>query len=131
MAKTRLFILKTKKAEDIKKVEGVAIEVTKEQSIKELGVEMLPNQDENNDFYSRGFYIKGDCIYWKDTSRYETHMDIDVLTSKIIKQFPDIEFRLEITDGTNWYDEYLWDGTEWQKNATYIENENEEWEKVE
>ena len=108
-------MLKTKEPEDLKRAADYIIEQTRVQSLKDVGTEWLPNQDK--EWGGQGFDIDEEGALWQDSSHYSKHLNIEELTSNIARQFPDIEFTLDI-----WADNdpigcsYLWDGNQWVEN---------------
>lgn len=111
--------LRTRSPKDIKKVVDYAIEQTKIQSLKDTGVEWQPNQPVGEDWYgAQLFEIEEDYIYWQDNSySYPKNLNVEELVTRIVKQFPEIEFVLcEYNDNSpGVVYEYLWDGNKWQE----------------
>ena len=108
-------MLKTKEPEDLKRAADYIIEQTRVQSLKDVGTEWLPNQDK--EWGEQGFNIDEEGALWQDSSYYSKHLNIEELATNIARQFPDMEFTLDI-----WADNdpigysYLWDGNQWVEN---------------
>ena len=107
-------MLKTKEPEDLKRTADYIIEQTRVQSLKDVGTEWLPNRDK--EWGEQGFNIDEEGALWQDSSYYSKHLNIEELTSNIARQFPDMEFTLDIwADNDPIGSEYLWDGNQWLK----------------
>ena len=118
--------LYTRYPEDIKKVVDCAIEITKAQSLKDTGVELLPFPKSiqsaltDVEYVSQRFYLPETdlpFLTWIDSKYVPKHLNLKELTTNIVKQFPDIEFEM-----TYYYDDdpqgewiKLWDGNEWRE----------------
>jgi hypothetical protein len=118
--------------EDIKEVAPYAIEATKAQSLRDVGVELLPFEEhEGNlteeEYYSLRFYLPTDdcpCLTWV-RPRY-AKMHVSELMTNIVKQFPHVEFESTIYNSENPQEEAieLWDGKEWIYVGCRIDDEN-------
>ena len=126
--------LYTRNREDIKKVVPYAIEATKAQSLRDVGIELLPFEEHEGslteeEYYSLRFHLPtDDCLFltWAD-SRYEKkHLHVRDLMTNIVKQFPHIEFESVISNSETPDEEYieLWDGKEWIDVGARIDGEN-------
>ena len=108
-------LLKTKDPDDLKRVLDYIIEETRVQSLKDTGSEWPLNQDVGS--CDQGLIINEEGALWQDSSYYAKHLNIDELATNIARQFPDMEFTLDI-----WADNdpigysYLWDGNQWVEN---------------
>ena len=124
--------LYTRNPEDIKMVVPYAMEATKAQSLRDVGVELLPFEEhEGNlteeEYYSLRFYLPTDdcpCLTWI-RPRYNK-MHVSELITNIVKQFPHIEFESTIYNSENPQEEAieLWDGKEWISAGCRIDDEN-------
>ena len=124
--------LYTRNPEDIKMVEPYAMEATKAQSLRDVGVELLPFEEhEGNlteeEYYSLRFYLPTDdcpCLTWV-RPRY-AKMHVSELMTNIVKQFPHLEFESVISNSETPDEEYieLWDGKEWIDVGARIDGEN-------
>lgn len=124
--------LYTRNPEDIKEVVPYAIEATKAQSLRDVGVELLPFEEHEGplteeEYYNPRFYLPtDDCprLTWA-RSRYEKMHVLDLMTN-IVKQFPHLEFESTISNSEIPDEEYiqLWDGKEWIDVGTRIDGEN-------
>ena len=124
--------LYTRNPEDIKEVTPYAIEATKAQSLRDVGVELLPFEEhEGNlteeEYYSLRFYLPTDdcpCLTWV-RPRY-AKMHVSELMTNIVKQFPHLEFESVISNSETPDEEYieLWDGKEWIDVGARIDGEN-------
>ena len=124
--------LYTRNPEDIKEVAPYAIEATKAQSLRDVGVELLPFEEhEGNlteeEYYSLRFYLPTDdcpCLTWV-RPRY-AKMHVSELMTNIVKQFPHLEFESVISNSETPDEEYieLWDGKEWIDVGARIDGEN-------
>ena len=122
----------TRNPEDIKEVASYAIEATKAQSLRDVGIELLPFEEhEGNlteeEYYSLRFYLPTDdcpCLTWV-CSRY-SKMHVWELMTNIVKQFPHVEFESTIYNSENPQEEAieLWDGKEWIYVGCRIDDEN-------
>lgn len=108
-------LLKTKDPDDLKRVINYIIEETRVQSLKDTGSEWPLNQDVG--WGDQGLIINEEGALWQDSSYYAKHLNIGELATNIARQFPDMEFTLDI-----WADNdpigysYLWDGNQWVEN---------------
>ena len=118
--------LYTRYPEDIKKVVDCAIEITKAQSLKDTGVELLPFPKSiqsaltDEEYDSQRFYLPETdrpFLTWVDCKYVPKHLNLKELTTNIVKRFPDIEFEM-----TYYYEDdpqgewiKLWDGNEWRE----------------
>ena len=108
-------MLKTKEPEDLKRVLDYIIEETRVQSLKDTGSEWPLNQDV--EWGHQGLIIDEEGALWQDSSYYAKHLNIDELATNIARQFPDIEFTLDIwADNDHIGFSYLWDGNRWVEN---------------
>ena len=124
--------LYTRNPEDIKMVVPYAMEATKAQSLRDVGVELLPFEEhEGNlteeEYYSLRFYLPTDdcpCLTWV-RPRY-AKMHVSELMTNIVKQFPHLEFESVISNSETPDEEYieLWDGKEWIDVGARIDGEN-------
>lgn len=124
--------LYTRNPEDIKMVVPHAIEATKAQSLRDVGVELLPFEEHEGslteeEYYSLRFYLPTDdcpCLTWV-CSRY-SKMHVWELMTNIVKQFPHLEFESVISNSETPDEEYieLWDGKEWIDVGARIDGEN-------
>ena len=124
--------LYTRNPEDIKIVVPYAIETTKAQSLRDVGVELLPFEEHEGDlteeeYYSLRFYLPTDdcpCLTWV-RPRY-AKMHVSELMTNIVKQFPHVEFESTIYNSENPQEEAieLWDGKEWISAGCRIDDEN-------
>jgi hypothetical protein len=124
--------LYTRNPEDIKMVVPYAMEATKAQSLRDVGVELLPFEEhEGNlteeEYYSLRFYLPTDdcpCLTWV-RPRY-AKMHVSELMTNIVKQFPHVEFESTIYNSENPQEEAieLWDGKEWIYVGCRIDDEN-------
>ena len=56
-------------------------------------------------------------MVWQDSSYFPKHLNIGELTSAIARQFPDIDFTLDIwADNDPIGSSYLWNGNQWVEN---------------
>ena len=126
--------LYTRNPEDIKEVTPYAIEATKAQSLRDVGVELLPFEEHEGslteeEYYSLRFHLPtDDCLFltWAD-SRYEKkHLHVWELMTNIVKQFPHIEFESTIYSSEEPEGEVieLWDGKEWIRVGYRLYDEN-------
>ena len=109
-----------------------AMEATKAQSLRDVGVELLPFEEhEGNlteeEYYSLRFYLPTDdcpCLTWV-RPRY-AKMHVSELMTNIVKQFPHLEFESVISNSETPDEEYieLWDGKEWIDVGARIDGEN-------
>ena len=106
-------ILKTRNPKDFKKIINYAIEQTKVQSLKDIGVELLPNDDK--EWGEQRFNIGDDLLAWDDCSYAKSHLNTNELATDIAKKFPNIEFELwrYCDSAPGEYYGWLWDGNEW------------------
>jgi hypothetical protein len=106
-------ILKTRNPKDFKKIINYAIEQTKVQSLKDIGVELLPNDDK--EWGEQRFYIAEGLLAWDDCSYAKSHLNTNELATDIAKKFPNIEFELwrYCDSAPGEYYGWLWDGNEW------------------
>ena len=126
--------LYTRNPEDIKEVTPYAIEATKAQSLRDVGVELLPFEEHEGslteeEYYSLRFHLPtDDCLFltWAD-SRYQLkHLHVRDLMTNIVKQFPHIEFESTIYCSEEPEGEVieLWDGKEWIRVGYRLYDEN-------
>jgi hypothetical protein len=124
--------LYTRNPEDIKMVVPYAIEATKAQSLRDVGVELLPFEEHEGylteeEYCSLRFYLPTDdcpCLTWI-RPRY-AKMHVSELMTNIVKQFPHVEFESTIYNSENPQEEAieLWDGKEWIYVGCRIDDEN-------
>jgi hypothetical protein len=126
--------LYTRNPEDIKEVASYAIEATKAQSLRDVGIELLPFEEhEGNlteeEYYSLRFHLPtDDCLFltWADSRYQKKHLHVSDLMTNIVKQFPHVEFESTIYNSENPQEEAieLWDGKEWIYVGCRIDDEN-------
>ncbi len=124
--------LYTRNPEDIKIVEPYAIEATKAQNLRDVGVELLPFEEhEGNlteeEYYSLRFHLPTDdcqCLTWVRPIYNKMH--VSELMTNIVKQFPHVEFERTLYNSENPQEEAieLWDGKEWISAGCRICEEN-------
>ncbi|MBQ2292643.1 MAG: hypothetical protein II245_03095, partial [Bacteroidaceae bacterium] len=124
--------LYTRNPEDIKEVAPYAIEATKAQSLRDVGVELLPFEEHEGslteeEYYSLRFYLPTDdcpCLTWV-RPRY-AKMYVWELMTNIVKQFPHVEFESTIYNSEDPQEEAieLWDGKEWIRVGYRLYDEN-------
>lgn len=126
--------LYTRNPEDIKEVASYAIEATKAQSLRDVGIELLPFEEhEGNlteeEYYSLRFHLPtDDCLFltWADSRYQKKHLHVSDLMTNIVKQFPYIEFESTIYCSEEPEGEVieLWDGKEWIRVGYRLYDEN-------
>ena len=111
-----------------------AMEATKAQSLRDVGVELLPFEEHEGslteeEYYSLRFHLPtDDCLFltWAD-SRYQLkHLHVRDLMTNIVKQFLHIEFESTIYCSEEPEGEVieLWDGKEWIRVGYRLYDEN-------
>lgn len=115
--------LYTRNPEEIKEVVPYAIEATKAQSLRDVGVELLPFEEHEDslteeEYYSLRFHLPIDddpSLMWADSRNNEKHLHISELMTNIVNQFPHIEFERTIYCNEEPEEEAieLWGGKEW------------------
>ena len=100
-----------------------AIEETKAQSLRDVGVELLPFEEHEGslteeEYYSLRFHLPQNdhpCLTWADSKYNNKHLRILDLITNIVKQFPHIEFERTVYCSDDPQGEliYLWDGNKW------------------
>ena len=126
--------LYTRKREEIKEVVSYAIELTKAQSLRDVGVELLPFEEHEDslteeEYYSLRFHLPIDddpSLMWTDSRYNEKHLHISELMTNIVKQFPHIEFERTIYCNEEPEGEAieLWGGKEWIRVGYRLYDEN-------
>ena len=86
MAEIVTYWLETRNPEDFKKIVDFGIEVNQRHSLKDLGVELKPNEDTGDGFYGRYFDVGENYLLWEDSSCYTKHLDIFELTAEIVRE---------------------------------------------
>lgn len=115
--------LYTRNPEDIKEVIPYAIEATKGQSLRDIGVELLPSEEHGDyltedEYYNLRFHLptgSNPSLMWADSKYNKKRMNVSELMTNIVNQFPHIEFERTIYCNENPQEESieLWDGKEW------------------
>jgi hypothetical protein len=126
--------LYTRNPEEIKEVIPCAIEETKVQSLKDVGVELLPFEEHEDslteeEYYSLRFHLPIDddsSLMWADSRYNEKHLHISELMTNIVNKFPHIEFERTIYCSEEPESEAieLWDGKEWKRVGCRLFEEN-------
>ena len=111
-----------------------AMEATKAQSLRDVGIELLPFEEHEGslteeEYYSLRFHLPtDDCLFltWADSRYQKKHLHVRDLMTNIVKQFPHIEFESTIYNSEDPQGEVieLWDGKEWIRVGYRLYDEN-------
>ena len=103
---------------DVKKIADFAIEITKEYSVRDLGYEVMPNNEE--DLYAGcGFLINECSLGWYDETCHLKHMNYFKLIGEIARRYSDVSMSLFTSVDPEESCEWEWDGEKWNKVAVY------------
>ena len=117
------YSLKLQNPDDLKKIADFAIAVTKEYSIRDLGYEMIPNNEE--DLYAGcGLLVNENSIGWYDDTCHSKHMDYFRLIGEVALRYPDVPMTLYTSFDPEESSEWKWDGEKWHTVAVYDLDEN-------
>lgn len=112
------YSLKLQNPDDVKKIADFAIEITKEYSVRDLGYEMIPNNEE--DLYAEcGFLVNEYSLGWYDETCHLQHMNYFKLIGEIARRYPDVSMSLFTSFDPEASCEWEWDGEKWNEVAVY------------